>query len=75
MLPAVVPFAVVEIDEPQALGLETQLADTIGPLVDDLLELDAERRAAGIVLLEIVDRVCKRFGLTHGFGRHVLDSW
>ena len=29
----------------------------------------------GIVFLEVVDRVRKRFGLTHGFGGHVLDRW
>ena len=48
--PAVVPFAVVEVDEPQALGLAPQRLHLLGPALDDVLQRLGQADVLGLDL-------------------------
>jgi signal transduction histidine kinase len=71
--PAVVPFAVVEVDEPQALRFEPQRPHLVGPASDHVAQRLGQLRVDRIVLAEPLNLRRQRFGLAHRVGRQVLD--
>jgi len=73
--PAVIPLTVVEVDEPQTLGLETKRLDFLRPAVDDIAERRGKVGVVGIFFLQTVKLRRKGLGAPHRIGRHVLDVW
>ena len=71
--PAVVAFAVVEVDEPKTLGLEAERLNFCRPAVHDIAERRREVCVIRIFLLQAMQLRGKRFSSTDGIRRHVLD--
>ena len=71
--PAVVAFAVVEVDEPKALGLEAEGLDFCRPVVHNIAERRREVCVIRIFLLQAMQLRGKRLSSTDRIRRHVLD--
>ncbi len=72
--PAVVALTVIEVHQPEALGLEPKRLNVLGPAVDDVAQSGRKICVIGIVFMQTVQLRGKGFGAPHGIGGHVLDA-
>ena len=73
VLPTIVPLPVVEIHEPQALGLEPERLNALRPVVHDRLQFGGELHTLRIVICQIVDRIGEGLDLARRLGCHLPD--
>ena len=66
VLPAVIPLAVVEIDEPEPLDLDAQGPDLVRPAVDDVLERRRQLGVGRVLFRDPTQLFRKRLGAKHG---------
>ena len=72
VLPAVIPLAVVEIDQPEPLDLETERPDLIGPAIDDVLKRGGELCMCWILLGHAAQLFRKRLRAKHRVGGQLV---
>ena len=71
--PAVVPLAVIEVHEPEALRFEAERLDVLRPAVEDVAKRRGKGGVLGIFFLQTVQLRGQRLGAADRLRRHVLD--
>jgi len=71
--PAVIPVAVVEVDEPHAFGLEPQGSNLVGPAIDHIPERAGQDGMGGVFFGDTLQLRRERLGPPDGVGGEVLD--
>ena len=73
--PAVVPFTIVEVDEPQAVGFEPQRPDFFDPSRHHLAEGGRQRDVLGMVFCEPLELTGQRLRATYGVSGEMFHLW